>query len=105
LARQGSCDVYNTIPKSEEWILINCVSNAIGATLPTFYIFRGSRMKENHILFKQGKKMDDNIPFERIVIFFQHIYTRGDHFSRELPSFNPKWAWVTHHNKTILKSN
>jgi hypothetical protein len=45
--------------------------------------------------------MDDCIPFQKIAIFFQHIYTRGDHFSRKLPSFNPKWAWVAHHNKTI----
>jgi hypothetical protein len=41
LARWGSHDVYNTIPKSQECKLIeNCVVNVIGATLLAFYILR-----------------------------------------------------------------
>jgi hypothetical protein len=49
LARRGSHKVYNTIPKSKEWLIINYVVNAIGGSLPRFYIFRGYRIKENYI--------------------------------------------------------
>jgi hypothetical protein len=46
---QGLYDVYSTIPKSWEWLFVNCVVNATKATLFAFYIFRGSRMLEDYI--------------------------------------------------------
>jgi hypothetical protein len=46
---QGLCDVYNTIPKSWEWLIVNCVVNVGRTTLFVFYIFRGSRMLEDYI--------------------------------------------------------
>jgi hypothetical protein len=58
LARRGSRNVYNTIPKSQKWLTINCVVNATFVTLITFYIFRGSRMQEDYIkLCKLGTYM------------------------------------------------
>jgi hypothetical protein len=49
LARRGSWNVYNTILKSWEWLIVNCVINVARATLLAFYIFKGSRMQENYI--------------------------------------------------------
>ncbi len=41
--------MYNTIPKSKEWLTINCVVNVIGTTLPGFYIFKGKRIQNDYI--------------------------------------------------------
>jgi hypothetical protein len=41
--------VYNTIPKSREWLIINCVINAIRTSLPWFYIFRGKKIQDDYI--------------------------------------------------------
>ncbi len=46
LAMQNSRDVYSTIPKSREWLTINCVVNVTGVALPTFHILKGSRMQK-----------------------------------------------------------
>ncbi len=35
--------MYNSIPKSREWLIVNCVVNAVGTTLLGFYIFRGEK--------------------------------------------------------------
>lgn len=58
LAKWSSWDVYNIVPKSQEWLIVNCVVNASGAAFPTFYIFKGSRMQKNYIkLCKLGTCM------------------------------------------------
>jgi len=49
MAKQGSQDVYITIPNSWEWLIVNYVINVVGAALITFYIFKGSRMWEDYI--------------------------------------------------------
>jgi hypothetical protein len=49
LAKRGSQQVYNTIPKSKEWMIINCVVNATRNILLSFYIFKGERIKEYYI--------------------------------------------------------
>ncbi len=46
---QGLCDVYSTIPKSWEWLIVNRVVNVGRATLFAFCIFRDSRMLEDYI--------------------------------------------------------
>jgi hypothetical protein len=48
-AKRVSHQVYNTIPKSREWLTINYVVNATGTTMPGFYIFRGKRICDNYI--------------------------------------------------------
>jgi hypothetical protein len=42
-------DHNNTIPKSREWMIVNCVVNAIGDVFPSFYIFKGERIREDYI--------------------------------------------------------
>jgi hypothetical protein len=51
LARRGSNVVYSTIPKSREWLTINCVVNVEGGVLPRFYIFKGERLQDDYIKF------------------------------------------------------
>jgi hypothetical protein len=41
LSKRGSNEVYNTIPKSQEWLIINCIINVAHGSLLGFYIFRG----------------------------------------------------------------
>jgi hypothetical protein len=41
--------VYNIIPKSKGWMIVNCVVNATKTTLPRFYIFRGERIHDDYI--------------------------------------------------------
>jgi hypothetical protein len=49
--KQGSHQVYNIIPKSKEWLIINYVVNVVGTTLLGFYIFRGERIDDGYIQF------------------------------------------------------
>jgi hypothetical protein len=44
LAKQGSQQMYNTIPKAKEWLTINYVVNAIRTTLLGFFIFKGKKI-------------------------------------------------------------
>jgi len=49
MARWGLQDVYNTIPNSWEWLIINCVINVASVAFHAFYIFKGSRMWKGYI--------------------------------------------------------
>jgi len=49
LAKRGSHQVYNTIPKSKEWLTIKCVVNAIRTTLLRFHIFKRERICDDYI--------------------------------------------------------
>jgi hypothetical protein len=49
LAKRGSQQVYNTIPKSREWMIINNVINVVGGILLGFYIFKFERSREDYI--------------------------------------------------------
>jgi hypothetical protein len=40
LVKKGSQQIYNTIPKSREWMIVNCVVNAARGVLHSFYIFK-----------------------------------------------------------------
>jgi len=46
LVKQGSCDVYITIPKAWEWLPMNCTINVRSFALHVVYIFKGSRIQE-----------------------------------------------------------
>ncbi len=39
------------IPKSKEWLVVNCVKNVTMSILLGFYIFKGERLKDNYIKF------------------------------------------------------
>ncbi len=49
LAKRGSQQVYNTIPKSGEWMIVNNVINVVGGILLGFYIFKFERSREGYI--------------------------------------------------------
>jgi hypothetical protein len=49
LAKRGSQQVYNTIPKSREWMIVNCAINAIRGIHHGFYIFKCERIREDYI--------------------------------------------------------
>jgi hypothetical protein len=36
---KSSHQVYNTISRSKEWLIVNCTINATRRSLPSFYIF------------------------------------------------------------------
>jgi len=47
--KKGLHHIYNIIPKSKEWLTINCVVNATKSSLLRFYIFRGEKLKDDYI--------------------------------------------------------
>lgn len=49
LVKKGSNAIYNTIPKSREWLTINYAINDVIANLLRFYIFKGERLQDNYI--------------------------------------------------------
>ena len=55
IAKRGSMDVPKILPKSRELITIMCYVNAIGASIPGFYLFKGNnQLKTIFILVNQG---------------------------------------------------
>jgi hypothetical protein len=49
LARKRSNAIYNTIPKFQKWLTINCVVNVVKGVLLGFYIFRNERVRDDYI--------------------------------------------------------
>lgn len=51
LTIRGSHMVYNNIPKSQEWLIVNCEIKATWSILPRFYIFKEKILRNNYIKF------------------------------------------------------
>ncbi len=51
LAKKGYNAIYNNIPKSQEWLTINCAFNVARVVLLSFYIFRGENLRDTYIKF------------------------------------------------------
>jgi hypothetical protein len=51
MVKKRSNVVYNTIPKSWEWLTINCVVNVARGVLLGFYIFKGEKLQDDYIKF------------------------------------------------------
>lgn len=49
ISKRGSKNVPKILPKSREWITILCCVNAIGASIPGFYLFKGKNQLKNYI--------------------------------------------------------
>ena len=49
IAKRGSRNVPKILPKSREWITILCCVNAIGTSIPGFYLFKGKNQLKNYI--------------------------------------------------------
>jgi len=81
LARRGSNVVSSIIPKSLEWLTINCVVNDRKGVLFCFYIFRGEKLKDDYIKFydpgtcmaMQKKKWMIIFLFKKIMSFFNKL--------------------------------
>jgi len=85
LPKWGSHTVYSTIPKSREWLTINCVINIAWSTLIGFYILRGERLRDDYIKLcklgmcgdaKQG--MDDKFHVQKIPTVLQKVCSKWD---------------------------
>ncbi len=44
LTKQSSHQVYNTIPKSQEWLIMNCVINATNTFVLRSYILKDEKL-------------------------------------------------------------
>jgi len=76
--------VYNIIPKSREWLIINCVVNVVRTTLPRFYIFKGERICDDYIqLCKPGTCMAMQSKAWMITFLFKEFLSS---FKRSIPS-------------------
>ncbi len=109
MAKQGSQDVYITIPNSWEWLIVNYVVNAVGAPLLTFYIFKGLRMWEDYIklcrprtCMVMHKKVWMAIYLFKQWLTFLYISILGRFFKKHT-SFDP-W-WVTRHYSSTWTNN
>jgi hypothetical protein len=51
LVKRDSNHIYNIIPKSWEWLIMNYVMNVVDEVLPRFYIFKGERLRDDYITF------------------------------------------------------
>ncbi len=85
LARRRSNVVYSTIPKFGEWLTINCVVNAIESVLPSFYIFKGERLRDDYIkLYKLNTCMAMQKKAWMIIFLFKEFFIF-------LSQINSKW--------------
>ncbi len=77
--------MYNIIPKSKEWLIVDYVVNVIGTTLPGFYIFRGERIYDDYIqlcklricMVMQSKAWMTTSLFKEFLFFFKRSILSG----------------------------
>jgi hypothetical protein len=77
--------VYNSIPKSREWLTINYVVNVIGTTLLRFYVFKGDKIQDDCIQlykpgtckFMQSKARMITFLFKEFLFFFKRCIPNG----------------------------
>jgi hypothetical protein len=85
LAKQGSQHMHNTIPKSKEWLIVNCVVNATRTSLLGFYIFRRERIHNDYIqlcipnicMAMQSKTWMTTFLFKEFLFFFKKLTPSG----------------------------
>ena len=49
IARRGARRVHSIVPNQREWLSVLVCINAAGTSIPSFYIFRGRRFRQNYI--------------------------------------------------------
>ena len=49
IAKRGAQRVHSIVPDSREWLSVLVCVNAAGFSIPSFYIFRGMRFRQNYI--------------------------------------------------------
>ncbi len=85
IAKKKSHQVYNTIPKSKEWLTIKCVVNVIRGSIPWFYIFQGERIRGDYIMHCKPKTCMvihiktwmTSFLFKKILSFFKRLVLGG----------------------------
>jgi hypothetical protein len=68
-----------------EWLIVNCVVNRAGTTLPRFYIFKGERIRDKYIQFykpsscttMQSKAQMTTFLFKEFLSFFKRSIPSG----------------------------
>ncbi len=99
IAKKGSHQVYNTIPKFKEWLTINCEVNVVGGSIPRFYIFHDERIRGDYNMhYKPGtcmavrtKAWMTSFLFKEFLSFFKGFSPRW-YFKQ--PS-TIRWTWFT----------
>ncbi len=77
--------MYNIIPKSKEWLIINYVVNVVRTTLPGFHIFKGENIRDDYIQFckprtcmaVQSKAWITTFLFKKFIFFFKMSIPNG----------------------------
>jgi hypothetical protein len=90
LARKGSNAIYNSIPKSWEWLIVNCVVNAAKSVIPGFYIFKGEKLRDDYIRFckpcicmaMQKRTWMTTFLFKEFLSFFDKSILGGASFNK-----------------------
>ena len=49
IAHRGAKNVHYIVPDKREWLSVLVCINADGASIPSFYIFRGKRLRQNYV--------------------------------------------------------
>ena len=49
IARKGARHVHSIVPDQREWLSVLVCINADGVNIPSFYVFRGTRFRQNYI--------------------------------------------------------
>ena len=49
IARKGARRVHSIVPDQREWLSVLVCINAHGVSIPSFYVFRGTRFRQNYI--------------------------------------------------------
>jgi hypothetical protein len=95
--------VYNTILKSRDWLMVNCVVNAIGTSLPRFYIFRGKRIRDDYIQhYKPITYMVMQLKtwmitfLSRSFCLFQKVNTKWN-IPYQYKFIHLRWTWIPCH--------
>ncbi len=94
-AKRGSHQVYNTIPKSKEWLIVNYVVNVVGITLLWFYIFRGKTKCDDYVqlcklracMAMQLKAWMTTFLFKEFLFFFKRSTPNGISITNRHPLF------------------
>ena len=51
IAKIGVWRVQKIVPNQQEWFLVLVCINAVGGSIPSFYIFKGKHLKKNYIQY------------------------------------------------------
>lgn len=89
--KHGSLQVYNTIPKFREWLIVNCVVNASGGFFLRFYIFRDEGVKDGYI---NSSKLGSCMVMQKMA--WMMFFLQG------IPIIPQKVIWKFNHHLLIL---